>query len=285
MGNISSLSNLASKALSLGNLILVSPQQTVGIQPQSKPVNNGNPLQQPQAILFHYEGEQTASLESDITDHYTEDNTAIQDQIALRPVTITTQGYIGELNNVVPEALAPLKAVADKLYTLSAFQPQLSITARRAYDQAVFLYATGASVLNSAVGTWSSLVGNGGTSVINGTTIQRSSNQTKQQVAFQQFFGYYTNRTLFTVQTPWAIFQNMAISRLRAIQNADTRMISDFEITFKQMRFASTLTTSSQSTIDGSSLQGRAANQAASLVNLGTSTPAATNTTLLSQVA
>jgi hypothetical protein len=32
----------------------------------------------------------------------------------------------------------------------------------------------------------------------------------------------------------------MAIQSLRAIQNPETRVITDFEVTFKQMRFSST---------------------------------------------
>lgn len=47
-------------------------------------------------------------------------------------------------------------------------------------------------------------------------------------------------RTLFTIQTPWAIFEDMAILNLRAIQDESTRMITDFEVSFKQINIAST---------------------------------------------
>src|SRR6266576_7254366 len=106
MGNISALSQLTSAATALSNLILVSPQTTIGYQPQNTPTQNGQTNQPPPALLFHYEGEQTASLQSDITDHYIEDNTALQDQIALKPEETTTHGFIGELNDVAPPALA-----------------------------------------------------------------------------------------------------------------------------------------------------------------------------------
>jgi len=86
----------------------------------------------------------------------------------------------------------------------------------------------------------SSLAGTAGTSVIDGRSINTAAHQNKQQTMFQQFYGYWRNRILFTVQTPWAVFQNMAIMRLTAVQDADTQVITDFEVTFKLIRMAST---------------------------------------------
>jgi hypothetical protein len=274
VGNISGLSQITTAATSLSNLILVSPQKTIGYQPT--PINpvDGQPLQQPPALLFHYEGEQTVSLESDITDHYIEDNTALQDQISLRPEQITTHGFIGELNDVVPPLLAPIQVVADKLTTIGAYLPGLSETALLAYNEAFFLYQTAANAANSAVSAWNSITGvagSGGESVIGSNGLTQQPNQTKQQQAFQQFYGYWRNRTLFTVQTPWAVFQNMAIKNLRAIQDAQTNVITDFEVTFKMIRIA---TTQTLSPIDPTSAQGRAALQAAGVTDLGVSTPA-----------
>lgn len=273
MGN--SLSSITTNAASLSALILVSPQSVIGYQPQN-PLNstgpqNSDPYTKP-ALLFHYEGEQTATFTSDITDHYIENNTSVQDQIALKPVIITTQGFIGDLNDVPPiQALATIQqALQSSLTVLSAYTPALSVTALNAYNEALFLYQTAATVANSAVSTWSALSGTGGESVITGTSLDAQKNQSKQQSYFQQFFGYWANRTLFTVQTPWAVFQNMAIQSVRAIQEADTNVITDFEVTFKQMNFASTesnvLSTDQAYLISG----GRTYNQSLPDVNNGT---------------
>lgn len=270
MGNISGISQVTNAATSLSNLVLVTPQKTVGYQPT--PINpaNGQPLQPPPALLFHYEGEQTVAIESDITDHYVEDNTAIQDQIALKPEVITTHGFIGELNDVPPAALAAVQQVADKLTTIGAYVPGLSLSALIAYQEAFFLYQVAANTANSAVSAWNTVTGSGGTTVIGASGIQtQQPNQTKQQLMFQQFYGYWRNRTLFTVQTPWAIFQNMAIKSLRAIQDAQTNVITDFEVQFKMIRFASTITNAP----DPQAFQGRAALQAGGVTDLGTSTP------------
>lgn len=274
--NLQGLAPITTAATALSNLVLVSPQNTQGYQPQSA---DGSTAAQPPALLFHYEGEQTASLESDITDHYIEDNTAIQDQIALRPETVTTHGFIGELNDIAPKALQLLKTAAQKLTVISAYTPVLSETALIAYNEALLIYQTGANAVNSAVSAWSSINGQDGENVIGSTGLLNNvfdeasgsvkNNQNKQQVIFQQFYGYWRSRTLFTVQTPWAVFQNMAIQKLRAIQDAETRVITDFEVTFKMMRFSNTSSLVGLSPI----LQGRAQAQSASLVDQGTTAP------------
>jgi hypothetical protein len=215
--NLSALAGLTSGISTLSNALLVSPQNA-GIKAQGK----SSVQITPETFLFNYEGEQTLTLESDITDHYTEDNEAVQNQIALKPEMVTTNGYIGELTDIAPALLEPLKLLADKLVTISAYTPSISTTALLAYNQAFFLYQVAAQT----AGAISSAISLGG-----------DYPQNKQQVAFQKFYLWWSNRILFTVQTPWITLTNMAIKTLRAIQDPETRMFSDFEVTFKQMNF------------------------------------------------
>jgi hypothetical protein len=252
--NLNALSANTTAATAISALVLVTPQTQVGYQPQNSPNADGSAstAQNPPSILFNYEGEQTVSIESDITDHYVEDNTAIQDQIALKPEIITTHGFIGELNDVAPFGLQTAKLAAEKLTTITGYTPQLSETATLAYNEAFFAYQLAQSAVNSAVSAWSSLAGGEG-------------QQTKQQIYFQQFYGYWKSRTLFKVQTPYGIFQDMAIQRLRAIQDDQTRTITDFEVTFKKIRTATTFLIASQI-----SYSGRLNSQAGDLINQGT---------------
>lgn len=257
MGNLDGLSNVTTAAGSLGALILATPQlgnqpqNTVGYQPQNAPSDVDNQDQQPPTLVFDYEAEQSVTLETDITDHYIEDNSAIQDNATLKPIMITTGGFIGELSDVLPIGNTTLKQLRDSLVAISSYTPQLTEAALVAYNEAFFLYQTGASLANAAVSAWGSVTGNGGTNVIDGEgQITSLPNQTRQQLMFQQFFGYYNSRTLFTVQTPWAIFEDMIIKTLRAVQDADTQMVTSFEITFKQMRFAQTVTVAASNLID-----------------------------------
>ncbi len=271
MPDVSGLATATTAALGLSNLILVTPQKTVGYQPQNAPSYKGDTSTPPPALVFHYEGENVVTLESDITDHFIENNSAIQDQISLKPEVITVQGFVGELNDVAPPALQALKVVAEKLTAIGAYAPSLSATAALAYAEAAFLYNTAATVANSAVQAWSSINGGGDTSVINGNGLNSAKNQTKQQLYFQQLYGYWSNRTLFTIQTPWAIFQDCALKSVRAIQDAETNMITDFELQFKLMRFATTQFATF--TFDSNDTQGRLQSQSGQEVDLGVSTP------------
>lgn len=262
MANLSSLTPITTTATALSSIVLVTPQQVVGYQPQNGFTNNSSSAQlyTNPALLFHYEGEQNVNLESDITDHYIEDNTAIQDQITQRPETITTHGFIGELNDVAPIGSQFIQSLQSKLTVIGSYSPQLTIDALIAYNEAFQAYQIVANAVTSAVSSWATIssgfsngenvIGNNG--LVNPVTGPASSfafnlTQNRQQLAFQQFYGYWSSRTLFTVQTPWAVFQNMAIQRLRAIQDAETNMITDFEITFKRIRLAKLITIGSTS--------------------------------------
>ncbi len=258
--NSVNISGLAGAAIAL-----ITPNLNTGIKPQIKP---GSSQSQPSPLLFHIEDENTVTLTSDITDHYAEDNTSIQDQIALKPEVITVTGFIGELNDVVPPLLQPLKTAADKLTLLGPYQPVLSASALIAYNQAVQTYAIAALTVNTAISAIQSIAGSGenidpatGKPFAQGFTFP---SQNKQQQMFTSFYAYWSNRNLFTVQTPWAIFTDMAIQTIRSVQDADTRVISSFEVTFKKMRFAQLSVA-----FDVSNVTGRLQQQAASEVNHG----------------
>lgn len=240
------------------NVILVNPKKNVGIRPQPTVNPNGGTTtaqpDQPQSFLFHVPGEDNARLTSDVTDNAVEDNTSLQDHVALKPVIINTSGYIGELNNVTPPELELLKLAADRLTTLGPFVPVVSASAQRAYNAASQAYAAAVLAKNTAVSAWNSITGGG------------SETQTKQQVAYNQFAGYWKNRQLFTVQTPWAIYTDMIIQSLSATQDESTSMVTQFEITFKQLTFAKSII----STTIG---QGRANAQLGKLIDKGFQKP------------
>lgn len=278
--NLTALSTVTTTATGLNNLVLVTPQSvgrtSGGYQPQNTFITNQTVPQEFQnpALLFHYEGEQTVTLEADITDHYIEDNTAIQDQIALKPAIITTHGFIGELNDVAPVGNQLLKTLQDKLTVLSSYTPQLTIVALNAYNDAFQAYQIAANAAQAAVSAWATInnvgenvIGNQGLLADTSTTLSKFT-QNRQQLAFQQFYAYMQERTFFTVQTPWALFQNMSILRLRAVQDETTQVITDFEVTFKQIRLASSIDITNQTNVI---TQGRLINQSAPLVQGGTS--------------
>lgn len=275
------LAEIISGSNTISNLLLATPKATIGYQPKNAPVKNGQPGTQPPSILFNYEGEQTVTIQSDITDHYVEDNTSVQDQIALKPERITTSGFIGELNDIPQtKTLQILKTQADKLTIINAYTPVLSTTALDAYNAAVFAYQSAQKAIDAAsasLSTINGLLGSGGDSspgesVIDSSGLNSAQNQNQQQIYFQLFYNYWRNRTLFLVQTPWAIFDNMAIESMRVIQDQNTRMVSDFEVTFKMIRFVSEIVVVS-ALLDSRNMQQRAATQSQGIQNFGPQNP------------
>ena len=49
------------------------------------------------AFAFDYQTTNQVRLENEITDHYLEDNSAVQDHIAIKPNIVILRGYVAEL--------------------------------------------------------------------------------------------------------------------------------------------------------------------------------------------
>lgn len=258
--NLSTLSNVANKVNTASGLILVIPdvinslKARPGYQPQVGPEldNSISELTAANPFVFQSVGDEMISLESEVSDHWIQNNTSVQDQVALKPLEFSVTGYIGELNDVVPDLLRPVRAAADRLQLLVAYTPELSLAATQAYNQAKFFYDTAKNAVSAATTVLQTLTG--------GTV------QNKQQQAFNQFYNFWQKRTLFTIQTPWNQFNNMIIKSLRANQSEETRMITSFEITFKKMQFISVTTNTLLS-------NGRLIQQRASVTENGIKTP------------
>ncbi len=245
---LSGTTGITTGITSLNNLIFISPQNDIGYWAQSTPIAPGTPTPAKRnvGLLFHYEGENTATLEADITDHFVESNNSISDQIAIKPDTITVQGFVGELTDYIPDVTSIVNLVQSKLTVLTPYAPELTTSALININNAILAY----QVLANTLSTVQQVFG-------------EERQKTKQQVYFARFYGWFYQRALFTVQTPWRIWENMAIKSLRAIQNADTRMITDFEITFKQINYVNPVYVTNP-------YQERAAVQYIDTVNLGT---------------
>lgn len=232
------ISDIQQGVVNLSGLALVTPAKNKGfIRPQ---IGIGQ-LPGPNAVtyVFHIEEENTFSLQSDVTDHYIENNTAIQDHIAIKPEIITVSGLISELTNIPDPVLEPLKTAAEKLTPLGPFLPSLSATALIAFNEAQQLYTIGKQAVESAKSAFDSLssIASGGNVL---AAIAGKTKPTQQNILFTKFYTDWKNKTLFSVQTPWGEMSDMVIMSLRATQDADTRMVSTFELTFKKLRFAET---------------------------------------------
>jgi hypothetical protein len=239
--------NVQALTAGLSNIALITPASNVGYQG----IFNGSIITP--TFLFHTEGEQKMELKIDITDHYIESNSAIQDHSALPPIKYSTHGFIGELNDLLPFQSPVLQAVSSALVPISDFAPGLSVTALNLLNEASSAYSQAANLANAAASAWNSLSGQG--------------TQNKQQAAFQWWAKARIQRWLFNIQTPWALMLNMMPESIVPLQSEETTELTDFFITFKEIRFSNT--TSTPAVV----LDGRAGQALSPNVDLGTTTP------------
>lgn len=193
-----------------------------------------------EVFIFDTRGEETANLESDITDHWVEDNTSMQDHIGLKPMTITLTGYVGELTNKPNPNLQELqekyKSVSDKmpnltLAPLNPFLPKLATQAQYIVNRAEEVYDI-YNKANESITRLDDKMAN-----------MPSPDMTHQQEVFEKFKVLWAKRATSWIYTPFGIFPDMAILSLHARQDEDTKYISEFTVNFKQIRIADSIST------------------------------------------
>jgi hypothetical protein len=194
-------------------------------------VRPNNPPPGIAGFVFDVVGDDGVELESDITDHYTEENNPVQDHIALHPEVVTVSGSIAEVVRKTITA-QPVASPTNPLPLVPSIVPTLAPGAEQA--QATTLANDQAQ--NNAITSAESLYG------FYQQKLPQQPNETKQQVAFGFIYQLWKGRQLFTVETPWGFFTNMAIQSVTAKQGPDSRFVSDFDITFKKIRTVRTVT-------------------------------------------
>ncbi len=206
-----------------GNLISSAVDQAI-VRPLGMPNLNGV-----SGMVMDILEDEEILIDSDITDHYVEQNYAIQDHIALKPIRFSLKGYVGEQVDVLPNALASIFTQVTGLVTLGGLAPQFNLQDSQFYAKVNDVAQKGINVIKQARNIFQ---------LFN----QSSTTTNKQQTIYQYFFNMWKTRQLCSVETPYAIFENMAIESIRALQAGDTNMISEFVVTFKQIRTVATTT-------------------------------------------
>lgn len=190
-------------------------------------------------FVFDIAEECEVSLESEITDHYVEDGTAVQDHIALRPERVTLRGYVGEIVYNTGGDKGFVRRAAEKLTTVASYLPVVSNYANKVYNDIAKINLGGDSVFTSIEKLFN--VGGDVYKAYRDINIP----QDKQGEAFIYFEALRNSRKLLTVQTPYRYYTDMAIETVKIIQDAQSRDGSDIEVTLKKIRFAQ-VTTSTQ---------------------------------------
>lgn len=214
---------------------------------------------------FHVPEREEVVMKSEVSTHYVEDNTPVQDHIAQQPVQITLQGLQGDYfysNHKIESALANVTPIMN---LVTPFLPQIDdITAQ--VKNKITKKNIDAKLLQQSDVNTRILSGSTKTFNFNFTDLFQlfqdlykvTSAQTR---AFLYLEALWKSRMIFTVDTSWKRYENMVITNIKPIRdnNAD---ITDFTVTFQQVRFVQTLT----SNIDAA---GRTAAQMANTVKKG----------------
>jgi Dit-like phage tail protein len=194
-------------------------------------------------FVFDAEGESTAYLAAEITDHYTEDNRALQDHIAIKPKRVTLKGYVGEVvYNAPGSGNGILQTAVQKLTEISSYLPSVSAYATQAQE-----------LIQNPVSSTLTLSDASNIYGIVKNLINSTGDQARQQNAYMYFKALMSQGILMGVQTPWEFMSNMAIESVTAIQPEVSKYMTDFAVTLKQIRIAKTLTGAYSSTAPGQS--------------------------------
>jgi hypothetical protein len=193
---------------------LVTPQEMKGI--------NG--------WLFDVKKTEQIDNEADITDHYMEDNTVINDHVVRKPIRITLSGYIGELvarksdiSNAIPSYLS------SSLSTISAYTGEYTSGTIQKMQEVISQSQSYANTVNQAIDKTKDIVKQ--------FKSFPDPAETAIKAAYNSLYAFFLSEDLLTVQTPFGLEDNMKIEKLSMSVPEDSESYTDISITLKKMRF------------------------------------------------
>lgn len=180
---------------------------------------------------FDIAEEHKSELTAEITDHFVEDNSTIQDHISIKPEKLTLRGFIGELTDIRSTAKTVVIELFEKLTIVAGLLPVLDNAAtqsQRLIEESK--KDDGVDFLKDEVGT--------------GVDIFQAIKQlippsTNQERGYRFFKALFEAKQLVAVDTPFGFFSAMAIENVVATQS-DNAFTSDFTVTLKKFRTAKT---------------------------------------------
>lgn len=201
----------------LANKYVVKPQTAQGIS----------------GFVFDYEGDTDVTWGADITDHYLEDNTPVNDHIAVHPLRVVLHGFVSEL--VLKGQQGILGALATIQNRLTAVPAYLGKYTPGTVQKAQSLVTAATNTVNKIDQAASRL-----NNVLSFFTAPGQSAQTR---AYNKLLALANTRQVMVIQTPYKTLDRMAIENVRFVQPQDTKDWSDIVVTLKQLRFVTLTTT------------------------------------------
>lgn len=191
-----------------------------------RPTGN-NPTTGISGFVFDVVAEEEVILESEITDHYVESNYAVQDHIAQKPVRFIAKGYVADITDLFPNTLLSMLTTIQSLASIGSFATAFSVQATETYNKIANAVQPLANYVAQAKNVFSILSNS-------------STTANKQQQAYQTFYNFWLNRQKCSVEGPWGVLYDMVIERVNPVQDENTRFITQFTVSFKQLRTVDT---------------------------------------------
>ncbi len=207
-------------------------------------------------FVFDYLGEVSVSMDADITDHYAEDNTAIQDHVAIRPIEVVMRGFISELTLPAPQGVVGALAAAQSALTqVDAYLGHYTPGVVQTFQKSITQVQNTVNTINRTLAKAQNII-----SLFPGAPPAA----TKQSKAYSQLFTAMNQKLPMTIDTPYRVLKNMLIKRIAFAQPEDTKSWSDISVTLKQINFVEIATVA-----DNGQFSGRLAQQAQTPTNKG----------------
>ena len=181
-------------------------------------------------FVFDVPGSENITLATDVTDHFTEDNSFVQDHVTNKPITLQLTGFVGELFYERPRGVAGAVAnVQNRLETVEAYLGDYTPAAVQQTQAVIGQAQTAISAINQNIQRLQNVVG-----LFEG----EGPEETRQQRAYRDLFALREQRTVVTVQTPFAYFDSMIITNISFNQPEDSMDIADIAVDLKEFRTA-----------------------------------------------
>ena len=239
-----------------------------GSTPQGELIEENSKPFQLIKYFFDVVNDDTVTYNAQITDNWIESNSAIQDHIALQPITITMRGLCGELVYDAKQAeldykteLAQAKErnsqftilwkygdfkgiddVDGKLVAIGRIAPPLSNITEMAQNNWELL-----NIQNQKASKIVDAFKNRNNKTMaqqmnNYNGLSTNARQSRLKQVGDEFKKAILGRKSFTVNTPFGTFENMYLQTV-TLHQGEEDYIGDIDITLKQIRFAQTQTT------------------------------------------
>ena len=199
--------------------------------------NKANTILRPKDVkgisgfLFDIEDTSTLSLDWDVTDHYTESNSFLNDHKVKKPIVITLSGFVGELVFRSPSGVeGVLQSISNRLESVEAYLGEYTPGAVQEIQRVTQQAESAVSAINQTLDKAQNIIG-----FFDG----EGSEESAQQKAFEQLSSL-GDEVLLSVQTPWRFFDDMTIIALSFTQGGESNQITDISVTLKQLRISGT---------------------------------------------